>query len=98
MELLIRREHYPILLEVLESNRINYIDRAKQWYERWAFVNREEVIKVVGANYVDDEKMDKLYGGMIEGGLMMTGAEQDSYRSTRGLETICCNAHAHHNG
>jgi chromosome segregation ATPase len=98
MEFFIRRAHYPMLLEILESNRINYVDRAKEWYERWAFVNKEEVVKVVGANYVDDESMDKLYGGMIEGGLMMTGAEHDSWRSMKGLEAICRNAHARHNG
>jgi DNA repair exonuclease SbcCD ATPase subunit len=74
MEFLIRREHYLRIADVLESTRISYIDRAKEWYEKWKALDKEEVVKVVGANYVDDDKENKLYEGMIEDGFM-TGAE-----------------------
>lgn len=49
------------------------------------------------AYYMEDEKDDKLYGGMIEGGDMTTGAEHDGWRSMRDLEAICRKAEARHN-
>lgn len=35
MTLLIRRQDYLHIQDILESNRISYIDRAQGWYETW---------------------------------------------------------------
>jgi chromosome segregation ATPase len=78
MEFLIRRTDYIRVQDVLESNRISYIDRAKEWYKAWRALKREdEKLQVVCANYVDVEEDDKLYADMIEDGFM-TGAEHDA--------------------
>lgn len=98
MEFLIRRQDYVHVQDTLESNRNSYVDRAKKWYEKWkAGQEEEEVRPMVGANYVDDEKKDKLYGDMIEAGFMSTGAEHDGWRSMKGLKQICRNAEAAYN-
>jgi hypothetical protein len=82
MELIIRRQDYRPIQDILEANRVSYVNRAKEWYEAWKLGKGEEndtVVRVVGANYLDDEKeKDKLYGDMIEDGFMMTGGEHDS--------------------
>ncbi|KAH6373451.1 hypothetical protein HBI34_080550 [Parastagonospora nodorum] len=71
---------------------------AKEWYEKWKVGQEEEEVRqVVGANYLDDEKKDKLYGDMIEAGFMATGAEHDGWRSIKGLKQICRNAEAAYN-
>ncbi|KAF2027462.1 hypothetical protein EK21DRAFT_91504 [Setomelanomma holmii] len=86
MELLIRRTDYLLVQVILESNRISYIDRAKESYKIWKSSRGEEdAVKVVGANYVEDEKKDKLYGDMIEDGFMMTGAEHDGWPIDEGI-------------
>ncbi|KAH6232529.1 hypothetical protein HBI15_073570 [Parastagonospora nodorum] len=98
MEFLIRRQDYVHVQGTLESNRISYMDRAKEWYEKWKVGQEEEEVRqVVGANYLDDEKKDKLYGDMIEAGFMATGAEHDGWRSIKGLKQICRNAEAAYN-
>jgi len=98
MEFLIRRQDYVHVQDTLESNRISYVDRAMEWYEKWKVgQEKEEVRQVVGANYVDDEKKDKLYGDMIEAGFMSTGAEHDGWRSMKGIKQICRNAEAAYN-
>ncbi|KAH5423538.1 hypothetical protein HBI23_199860 [Parastagonospora nodorum] len=87
MEFLIRRQDYVHVQDTLESNRISYVDRAKEWYEKWKVGQEEEEVRqVVGANYLNDEKKDKLYGDMIEAGFMATGAEHDGWRSMKGLK------------
>jgi F0F1-type ATP synthase delta subunit len=56
--------------DVLKSNRISYIDRVKEQYKTWKSNEGEEKdVQVVGKNYVDDEKKDKLYEDLIETGL-----------------------------
>jgi hypothetical protein len=97
MEFLIRREHYPMIADILESNCISYTDRATEWYKQWKTLNKEEVARVVGANYIDEDKQDKLYGGMVEDGFMMTGAEHAGRRSMKALEAVCRNARVRHN-
>lgn len=98
MTLLIRRQDYIRIQDVLECNRLSYVDKAKEWYEMWKKTAREdEAPKVVGADYVDDEKKrDKLYGDMIEDGFMSTAAEHDGWRSMRSLETTCRRAEEHY--
>ncbi|KAH7384328.1 hypothetical protein DE146DRAFT_792690 [Phaeosphaeria sp. MPI-PUGE-AT-0046c] len=51
MTLLIRRQDYIQMQDILESNRISYVDRAKEWYEMWKTNAEEEVVKIVGADY-----------------------------------------------
>lgn len=99
MTLLIRRQDYLRIQDILECNRLNYVDKAKEWYDTWKkAAKEEEAPKVVGADYVDDEKKRyKLYDDMIEDGFMMTGAEHDGWRSMRGLEATCRRAEEHYN-
>jgi hypothetical protein len=98
MEFLIRRTDFILAQDVLESNRISYIGRVKEWYETWrALKRKEETVKIVSADYVDDEKDDKLYADMIED-KFMTGAEHDGWRSTKSLKAACRTAGVLHNG
>jgi hypothetical protein len=101
MEFLIRRQDFRPIQDILEANRISYVDKAKEWYDVWKLGKGEaddHVVRVVGANYLDDEKKKgKLYGDMIEDGFMMTGAEHDSWRSKKSLEATCRIAQTRHN-
>jgi hypothetical protein len=98
VEFLIHRADYVLVQDVLKSIRISYIDRAKEWYKEWRSHESEgKDVQVLGANYMDDKKKDKLYGDLIEDGFMMTGAEHDGWRSMTNLEGTCRTAQARHN-
>jgi hypothetical protein len=98
MEFLVRRIDYIQIQDVLDSNRIGYIDRANEWYKTWrALKGGDEKVQIVGANYVDDEKVDKVYADMIEDGFM-TGAEHDGWRSMKSLKGECRKAETRQNG
>jgi chromosome segregation ATPase len=42
----------------------------------------------------NDDGGDKLYGGMVDGGEIMTGAEHDGWRSVKGIQAVCRTAEA----
>jgi hypothetical protein len=104
----IRRLDYYRIIQRLRFNQNFFIDRMQEWHEKWLAKLNEENEEEVEADiyngesdedgllYEDDDD-DKLYGVMVEGGDMMTGAEHDSWHSMRGLEQICRAAHAQHN-
>jgi hypothetical protein len=76
---------------------------AQQWHETWIAMEREndedgeESEGEYVEDYMEDEEQDMLYGDMVEGGDMMTGAEHDGWRSMRGLEAACRNVEDRYN-
>jgi DNA repair exonuclease SbcCD ATPase subunit len=81
-----------------------FVHVVREWYEMWT-AKQEDEDGDEGAEHaegqeeddLDDEYEDKLYGGMVEGGDVMTGAEHDNWRSMKGLDKVCRNAHARYN-
>jgi prefoldin subunit 5 len=105
IEFKIRRADYYRTMTRLRLNPGYFVHMVREWYEMWTGKQEDENGDegVEGAegyegNDMDAEYEDKLYGGMVEGGDVMTGAEHDGWRSMRGLEKVCRNAHAQHNG
>tara|TARA_R110002003_G_scaffold248_2_gene17636 strand:+ start:42375 stop:43280 length:906 start_codon:yes stop_codon:yes gene_type:complete len=103
MEFKIRRLEHMKTLTRLRSRQKYFISMAQQWHETWIAMEREneEDGEVVDGeyeeDYMEDEEQDMLYGDMVEGGDVMTGAEHDGWRSMRGLEAACRNAEDRYN-
>ncbi|CAO2655186.1 Nn.00g102500.m01.CDS01 [Neocucurbitaria sp. VM-36] len=94
----IRRGDFRNLLVTFEASQIAMTENFKRWYEEWK-KPKEETRKVVGANYVNDDKKTRIYEDMVEmsDGYLQTGAEHDGRRSKRGLEAVCRYAESRHN-
>ena len=106
VELSVDWAHFKQLFAVLKSNQTTLADHLQQWYTDWK-KPKVPTRQVVGANYVDEKRdkgdvnLNKLYADMVDltvNGHVPTGAEHDGSRSTRSLQTICCNAEERHNG
>jgi chromosome segregation ATPase len=105
IEFRIRRIDFYRTMTRLRSSPDYLVRVVQEWYEKWTAEREdenedgdEEYAEDYEGDDVDDEYEHKLYGGMVEGGNMMTGAEHDGWRSMRGLEKVCRNAHAQYNG
>ncbi|KAH9877789.1 hypothetical protein J1614_003006 [Plenodomus biglobosus] len=100
IELDIRRIDFTKVLPGLQATQMTHVENSRRWYEEWK-THKEEVRKVIGADYVvDDKKKEtKIYEDFIEmsDGYMETGAEHDGKRSKRELEAICRRSEATHN-
>jgi chromosome segregation ATPase len=99
IEFEIRRIDVQPTMMTLEANQMQITENFKRWYKEWK-KPKEAVKKVVGANYLDDEKRKaKIYEDMIEmpDGYMETGAEHDGWRSKRAMEAVCRHAEARYN-
>lgn len=95
IEFKIHRGDYMKTLTRLRSRPNYFVDRVKVWYEKWTSTQEEkdeegeeEYAEDSDGDGLDYENENKLYGGMVEGGDMMTGAEHDSWRSMRGLKAV----------
>ncbi|KAF1921358.1 NO signaling/Golgi transport ligand-binding domain-containing protein [Ampelomyces quisqualis] len=100
IEFRIRRQDYYRTIRRLRVNHNFLIDRMQEWHGKWLEKlneeNEEEEEEEEDGGYPEDSGEDgslygddgMLYGGMLEGGNIMTGAEHDSWRSMRGLEQI----------
>lgn len=84
-----RMNHYRTLRR-LRSSPGFLVARVQEWYERWMRKQEEErdvEEQEYGEDYAEDamdhDYENKLYGGMVEGGDMMTGAEHDGWRSMK---------------
>jgi chromosome segregation ATPase len=105
VEVRIRRIDYYRTLRRLRSSPGYLTHVVQEWHMNW-MAKQEEENGEENDEYDEDyegdndyeEYEDKLYGGMVEGGDMMTGAEHDSWRSMKGLEKACRNAHAQYTG
>jgi chromosome segregation ATPase len=103
MEFKIRRLDHMKTLTRLRSRQKYFISMAQQWHETWIAMEREndedgeESEGEYVEDYMEDEEQDMLYGDMVEGGDMMTGAEHDGWRSMRGLEAACRNVEDRYN-
>jgi chromosome segregation ATPase len=100
----IRRADYQRAMTRLQRSEKYLLERAQDWYETWKAKLQEERQGDEGdcddesnGDKEDEEDEDKLYGGMVEDGIMMTGAEHDGWRSMKGLEEICRDVQAHYN-
>jgi chromosome segregation ATPase len=99
IEFEIRRVDVQPILMFLEANQMQITENFKTWYTEWK-KPKLEVKKVVGANYMDDEKKRaKICEDLIEmpNGYMETAAEHDGWRSKHALEEVCCHAEARYN-
>jgi chromosome segregation ATPase len=103
VSLRIRRADFQRTMTLLRQSQKYFLERAQDWYEIWTGKVKGEGQASEGkyeesdGDEFDDDYEDKLYGGMVEGGDMMTGAEHDGRRSMKGLKKICRNAEAHYN-
>jgi chromosome segregation ATPase len=100
----IRRADFQRTMARLQQSQKYFLERAQDWYEKWTGKVQGEGQEDEGdyekdsdEDELDDEDEDKLYGGMVEDGDMMTGAEHDGRRSMKVLKKICRNAEAHYN-
>ncbi|KAF2825859.1 hypothetical protein CC86DRAFT_294485 [Ophiobolus disseminans] len=102
IELKINRADHMRTLSRLRFHQQYFLTTVQGWHETWTTRAQEgdddgqegyaDDSEVDGLDYEDKE--DKLYGGMVEGGEMMTDAEHDGWRSMKGLEAVCRNAQA----
>ncbi|KAF1837744.1 hypothetical protein BDW02DRAFT_518218 [Decorospora gaudefroyi] len=105
IEFEIRREDFQPIMTILEVNRMKITENFTTWYDEWK-KPVDEVRKVVGADYLNDEKKKKdkkeakIYEDMIDmpDSCMETGAEHDGWRSKRALVGVCRQAEARYNG
>jgi hypothetical protein len=102
VEFRIHRGDFRKLAMILDSNQMKIVDGFKKWYKEWK-KPKDEKVKVVGADYVDDKKKkfkigidisDDTDGFQQDSRIPETGAEHDGWRSKRGLEAICRQAQA----
>ncbi|KAL5119980.1 Trafficking protein particle complex subunit 31 [Pleosporales sp. CAS-2024a] len=107
IEFKIRRiDHYRTMRR-LRSSPDYLLARMQEWHENWRVKHHDESsAEQDDYNEEDDDEdeeeedgyeladkhEDKLYGGMVEDGGMMTGAEHDSWRSMKGIKKACRNA------
>jgi chromosome segregation ATPase len=105
VEVRIRRIAYYRTLRRLRSSPGYLTHVVQEWHVNWMAKQEEEngdENEEFAEDYEGDddheEYEDKLYGGMVEGEDMMTGAEHDSWRSMKGLKEVCRNAHAQYIG
>lgn len=96
IELRIARANHMKTLSKLRFSQKYFLQMAREWHEMWTTRPIEDDAET--EEYVDDyeeelsamcDKEDKLYGGMVEGGDMMTGAEHDGWRSMKGVQATC---------
>jgi phage shock protein A len=99
----INRAHFLTLSDTLEISRASVAMSMQAWYDDWK-KPKEPSKTVIGADYVDDKKsdkvpvnLDKLFADMVEDGHQQTGAEHDGWRSKQSLDTICRKAEERHN-
>ncbi|CAA9959452.1 SCP-1 multi-domain protein [Pyrenophora teres f. maculata] len=96
----IRRIGVQPIMEELKWHQMNIKEKFEAWYKQ-RMKPKEEIRRVVGATYVeDDKKKARIYGDMVEipDGYMENGAEHDGWRSKRSAESVCRRAEARHNG
>jgi DNA repair exonuclease SbcCD ATPase subunit len=105
IEVRIRRIDYYRTLRRLRSSPGYLAHVVQEWHVKWTAEKEdedgdenEEYSEDYEGDDLDDEYENKLYGGMVEGGDIMTGVEHDSWRSMKGLEEVCRNTHAQYNG
>jgi hypothetical protein len=99
IEFEIRHVDVQPTLMFLEAKQMQIIRNFKTWYKEWK-KPKLEVKKVVGANYMDDEKKRaKIYEDLIKmpDGYMETAAEHDGWRSKRALEEVCRHVETRYN-
>jgi len=103
LELRIHRADHMKTLSRLRFRRKYFLHMAQSWHETWTTRQEEqdkeedhegEYATESEENALDDESENKLYGGMVEGGDMMTGAEHDGWRSMKGIKAVCRDAQA----
>jgi hypothetical protein len=100
LEFRTKRADHMKMLSRLRYRRKYFLHMALGWHVAWTTrededAEEEEDGYATGDEEedLDDEEEDKLYGGMVEGGVM-TGAEHDGRRSMKGIEAVCRKAEA----
>lgn len=108
-EMRIKRAEHMKTLSKLRFRHKSFLHEAHKWHQAWmtrlaeedADEGEEEMYASESdedgngdGDEVDDDGGDKLYGGMVEGGDMMTGAEYDGWRSMKGIQAVCRTAEA----
>jgi hypothetical protein len=90
VEYKVRRTHCTRTMMWLRSSPNYYMDIVKGWYETWMTKLKEEsygedrdYTEGVEEDDVNNEYEDKIYGDMVEGGDMVTGAEHDGWRRSK---------------
>jgi hypothetical protein len=108
LEFRIKRADHMKMLSRLRFRPKYFLHEAHKWHQAWMARLREEDAeenekeKEYAAESddeededgVDDVGGDKLYGGMVQGGDLKTGAEHDGWRSRKGIQGDCRTAEA----